>query len=90
MIRVRDGLSRSHRYSAFGRISAKHVDFLVCHRGTFRIAGVIELDDSSHLRAVSFLMSVMGGSSFDCPTRHRRTRPLFHFLPQSLNNCPGN
>lgn len=50
VIRVRDGLSRSHRYSAFGRISAKHVDFLLCHRGTFRIAGVIELDDSSHLR----------------------------------------
>jgi hypothetical protein len=50
VIRVGDGLSRSRRYSAFGRISAKHVDFLLCHRGTFQIAGVIELDDSSHLR----------------------------------------
>lgn len=50
VIHVKDGLSARRRYAAFGRISSKHVDFILCERGTFRIAGVIELDDSSHQR----------------------------------------
>ena len=35
-------------HAAFNRIKAKHVDFVVSERGSSRIIGVIELDDSSH------------------------------------------
>lgn len=41
--------SRSHRI-AFSRIGAKHFDFVLCSRWDFSIVGVIELNDSSHLR----------------------------------------
>lgn len=34
----------------FNRISRKHVDFVILERSSSRIIGVIELDDSSHLR----------------------------------------
>lgn len=50
VIEVEKGISARRRYSAFGRISAKHLDFVLCERGTFRIVGTIELDDSSHQR----------------------------------------
>ena len=33
---------------AFNRISAKHVDFVVCRRDTLEIVAVVELDDRSH------------------------------------------
>lgn len=48
VIEVRRGLGGKRRYSAFNRISAKHVDFVACDPQTFRIIGVIELDDGSH------------------------------------------
>ena len=48
IVNVQPSLSGKHYYRAFNRISAKHVDFVVCHPRTFRIIGVIELDDSSH------------------------------------------
>lgn len=48
IVNVQPTLSGKHYYRAFNRISAKHVDFVVCHPRTFRIIGVIELDDSSH------------------------------------------
>ncbi len=56
IIRTRRGLSNSARTSAFNRICSRHVDFVLCDPRTFEIAGVIELDDSSHekeLRRVS-------------------------------------
>lgn len=37
--------------SHYNRISAKHVDFLVCNCDTLSPALVVELDDSSHERA---------------------------------------
>ena len=37
-------------YSHFNRISAKHVDFLICTCDTLSPALVVELDDSSHER----------------------------------------
>lgn len=48
IVNVQRGLSGQHYYRAFNRISAKHVDFVVCDPNTFRILGVIELDDRSH------------------------------------------
>ncbi len=48
LIRVRKGLDRSERSSAFNRIKAKHVDFVLCEPGTMRVMCVIELDDKSH------------------------------------------
>lgn len=35
-------------YSAFNRIKAKHVDFLICHKGTMESKMAVELDGSSH------------------------------------------
>lgn len=48
IIEVRRGLDGKRRQSAFNRISAKHLDFVACDPQTFKVVGVIELDDSSH------------------------------------------
>lgn len=48
IIQTERGLSGKRRYAAFNRISAKHADFIVCDPRSFRIIGVVELDDSSH------------------------------------------
>lgn len=45
---VQPGLVSARRSAAFNRISAKHADFVACDPKTFRILGVIELDDRSH------------------------------------------
>ena len=42
--------SRSGRQSALNRISSKHVDFVLCDLACLKVAGVIELDDSTHER----------------------------------------
>lgn len=56
-VRIADVLSvggtrqESRRFwAAFRRISSKHVDFVICEPGSFRILAAIELDDSSHQR----------------------------------------
>jgi hypothetical protein len=36
---------------AFNKVSAKHVDFVLCDATTFRPVLAVELDDRSHLRA---------------------------------------
>lgn len=41
-------VSGKHRWKAFTSISSKHADFVVCDPRTFRVLGVVELDDSSH------------------------------------------
>lgn len=51
IIELQRGLSARRRSAAFNRISAKHADFVACDPQTFRIVGVIELDDSSHRAA---------------------------------------
>ncbi len=48
VLTVRKGTQNWQRH--FNRISAKHVDFVVCDRQTFQPLLVIELDDSSHDR----------------------------------------
>ena len=42
------GASGKHRWKAFTSISSKHADFVVCDPRSFRVLGVVELDDSSH------------------------------------------
>ena len=44
------GLDQRERRSALGRISSKHLDFVLCDHDHFVVAAAIELDDRSHLR----------------------------------------
>ncbi len=50
ILQVERGVAGKRRFAAFGRISSKHADFVLCDPRTFRVAVVIELDDRSHLR----------------------------------------
>ena len=50
VIVVRPGLPNNYRMRAFNRISAKHLDFVLCDPESYVVIGVIELDDRSHLR----------------------------------------
>ena len=50
IIKVRSGLTKSDRQSAFNRISKKHVDFVLCRSDDLSIVAVLELDDASHQR----------------------------------------
>lgn len=56
IMQVRAGVPPKERHRAYSRISSKHADFVVCDPRTFRVMGVIELDDKSH----------------DAPVRRRR------------------
>lgn len=52
-VRIADVLrvtAREKRQSHFNRISAKHVDFLVCNEPDMRPLAAIELNDKSHQR----------------------------------------
>ncbi len=51
ILQVESGVSGKRRFAAFGRISSKHADFVLCDPRTFAVVGVIELDDRSHQRA---------------------------------------
>ena len=48
ILEVERGVSGKRRFAAFGRISSKHADFVACDPWTFKVLGVIELDDRSH------------------------------------------
>ncbi|MCM1578143.1 MAG: DUF2726 domain-containing protein [Ruminococcus sp.] len=48
LVQVKKGLSKSKYYSAFGKIKAKHVDFVLADPKNLRILLAIELDDNSH------------------------------------------
>jgi hypothetical protein len=45
---VHRSVSTQRRAGAFNRISGKHADFVICASDTFRVVGVVELDDKSH------------------------------------------
>jgi len=51
VIRVKRGLARAARQSAFNRIQSKHVDFVACDPKDLTIQFVVELDDKSHTKA---------------------------------------
>lgn len=44
----RKGMDRSARTRAFNRISAKHLDFVICEPGDCSVQLAVELDDSTH------------------------------------------
>jgi len=48
LFKVRSGLGNSERATAFNKISAKHVDFLICSNESVDVLAAIELDDKSH------------------------------------------
>ena len=48
ILRVQRSVSAQRRASAFNRVSSKHADFVICASDTFRVVGVVELDDKSH------------------------------------------
>ncbi len=50
VIRVQKGLSNSARTAAFNRISAKHIDFVLCRPHDLTIICAVELDDRTHER----------------------------------------
>jgi hypothetical protein len=47
-VKLARGENRSGWQSALNRITSKHVDFVLCDQKSFRIVGIIELDDKSH------------------------------------------
>nr|WP_255725124.1 DUF2726 domain-containing protein [Photobacterium sp. OFAV2-7] len=48
IIKPQSGLSRSQWQQAFNKISAKHIDFVICDINTLSVLCAVELDDSSH------------------------------------------
>lgn len=48
ILRVQRGVSAQQRSAAFNRVVSKHADFVICASDTFRVIGVVELDDKSH------------------------------------------
>ncbi len=51
IIRVKRGLDKSTRQTAFNRIQSKHLDFVGCDPNDLTIHFAIELDDKSHAGA---------------------------------------
>ncbi|HKI60750.1 MAG TPA: DUF2726 domain-containing protein [Mariprofundaceae bacterium] len=45
---IQTGLSNSERQTAFNKIKAKHVDFVLCNPSDLSFVAAIELDDKSH------------------------------------------
>lgn len=54
----------SARQKAFNQISAKHLDFVICHASTFEIFAAVELDDSSHKEAARLERDAFMNESF--------------------------
>ena len=48
LFKIRSGLGNSERTTAFNKISAKHVDFVICSKENVDVLAAIELDDKSH------------------------------------------
>lgn len=49
-VSVDDGVRRAERAQAQSMLGGKNVDFVLCRKRSLRIACIIELDDTSHLR----------------------------------------
>jgi len=50
LLRVRKGMPNDEWRRAFNKISAKHVDYVLCDPVTLAVRCVVELDDASHKR----------------------------------------
>lgn len=53
VVKVKEGLSRTAGRRAFNAISARYVDFLICHSIDLSIRGAVELDVRNHQTAQS-------------------------------------
>ncbi len=51
IVKVGNSQDRSTWQTAFNQISRKHVDFVLCTPGDYKIIALIELDDASHNRS---------------------------------------
>ncbi len=51
LFKVRAGLDSKDRLRAFNKISAKHIDFVICDPNSIEVLAAIELDDKSHAHA---------------------------------------
>jgi len=51
IIKPQSGLSRSEWQRSFNKVSAKHIDFVICNKNTLSVLCAVELNDSSHQRA---------------------------------------
>jgi very-short-patch-repair endonuclease len=48
IVKVKSGLNKSARQSAFNKIQSKHIDIVACDPTTLSVLFVIELDDKTH------------------------------------------
>lgn len=48
IVKVKSGLNKSARSSAFNKIQSKHIDIVACDPATLSVLFVIELDDKTH------------------------------------------
>ena len=48
LFKIKSGLGNSGRTTAFNRIKAKHVDFVICSNKSVDVLAAVELDDKSH------------------------------------------
>jgi Protein of unknown function (DUF2726) len=48
LFNVQSGLEPKDRLRAFNKISAKHIDFVICDPNSIEVLAAIELDDKSH------------------------------------------
>ncbi|SHJ63691.1 Protein of unknown function [Malonomonas rubra DSM 5091] len=51
LFKVRSGLDYKDKLRAFNKISAKHIDFVICSPESIEVLAAIELDDKSHTHA---------------------------------------
>jgi very-short-patch-repair endonuclease len=63
---------------AFNRISAKHVDFVVCDRVSYKVKAILELDDISHRKPKRISRDAFVDSVFT-----QAGIPIFHFPAQA-------
>jgi very-short-patch-repair endonuclease len=73
LVDVKSNLERSTQFGARNRINQKHVDFVLCSSGDYRIVAVVELDDSSHQR-----LDRVNRDNFIDETLHSVGIPILH------------
>lgn len=86
------------RQAAFNRVQAKHLDFLLCERGTSRPVLAPELDDSSHQRSdrqaraafVEEVLEVIGLPALRCPVTRTYDPPeIARLIKATLSEMSG-
>lgn len=52
IVRVKNGMNKSARQTAFNKIQSKHVDIIACDPASLSVQFVVELDDSTHSQSI--------------------------------------